>query len=199
MNKEREYRSMEFRTDGAKDYTVEGHAATFDRYKLMEIDGTDYYERIEPTAFDEADMSDVVFRVDHEGKVYARTSAGTIDLDIDKTGLHHITDLSRTERSRALHEDIVAGNYPQMSFAFTVAEEHFDADTNTRIIDRVKKVFDISPVTFPANPSTDLYARAFLDGAIKEAEAERLQREEMRRSDLEKRAELRKKIMGAIK
>lgn len=199
MKNDREYRNMDFRADGAKDYTVEGHATTFDRYMLMEIDGVDYYEQIEPDAFKGADMSDVVFRVDHTGKVYARSSAGTITLDIDETGLHHVTDLSRTEGSRALHEDIVAGNYPQMSFAFTVEEEHFDADTRTRIIDRIKKVYDISPVTFPANPNTDLYAREFLDGEIKKAEAERLRREEMERRDSERREELKKKIMGVIK
>lgn len=200
----REYRNMTFevRTDGDEpSFLVEGYASTFEPYKLIEIDGEDYNERIEPTAFDGADMSDVVYRIDHEGKVYARSSAGTVKLDIDKHGLHQITDLSRTRAAREHYEDIVAGNYPQMSFAFTVAEDHYDADTRTRIIDRIAKVFDISAVSFPANPNTELYARDYFNGVIeaeKAAEAERLQAEEERRSDLAKREELANRIKEVI-
>ena len=200
MKQNREYRNMTFqvREEGEEpSYMVEGYASTFEPYKLVEIDGEDYNERIEPTAFDEADMSDVVYRIDHEGKVYARSSAGTINLDIDERGLHQITDLSRTKSGREHYEDIVAGNYPQMSFAFTVKEDHYDSDTRTRIIDRIDKVFDISAVSFPANPTTELYARDYFNGVIeaeRTAEAERLKAEEERRRDLAKREELREKI-----
>ena len=205
MNKEREYRNMiyEVREDGDKpSFLVEGYASTFEPYKLIEIDGEDYNERILPTAFDEADMSDVVYRIDHQGKVYARSSAGTITLDVDEKGLHQITDLSRTKSAQEHFEDIVAGNYPQMSFAFTVAEDHYDADTRTRVIDRIAKVFDISAVSFPANPTTELHVRDYFNGAIeaeKAAEAERLRAAEARRRDLERRAELAKKIKEVIK
>ena len=84
-----------------------------------------------------------------------------------------------------------------MSFAFSVAEDHYDEDTHTRIIDRVGKVFDISAVSFPANPGTELHVRSYFDGVIeaaKVAEAERLQAEEERRRDLERREEIRKMI-----
>ena len=200
----REYRNMTFevRTDGDEpSFLVEGYASTFEPYKLLEIDGEDYNERIDPKAFDEADMTDVVYRIDHEGKVYARSSAGTVKLDVDEHGLHQITDLSKTRAAREHYEDIVAGNYPQMSFAFTVAEDHYDADSRTRIIDRIAKVFDISAVSFPANPNTELYARDYFNGVIeaeKAAEAERLKAEEERRSDLAKREELKKKIMEEL-
>ena len=204
MKSEREYRNMayEVRTDGDKpSFLVEGYASTFEPYKLIEIDGEDYNERIEPTAFDEADLSDVVYRIDHEGKVYARSSAGTIKLDIDEHGLHQVTDLSRTRSAQEHFEDIQAGNYPQMSFAFTVAEDHYDADTRTRVIDRIAKVYDISAVSFPANPTTELHVRDYFNGAIeaeKAAEAERLKAEEDRRRDLERRAEIKNKIKEVI-
>lgn len=181
--REREYRSMELRIAPSeeKTYKVEGYASTFDPYVLYTYDGTDYSERIDPTAFDEADLSDVVFRIDHEGPVYARTSAGTVKLDVDEHGLHNITDLSRTERSRGLFEEIEAGNYPKMSFAFTVAEDgdEYDRKTHTRIIHRVAKVFDISPVSFPANPGTELSVstRDYFDGVIEMEKAERLEEE----------------------
>lgn len=180
MNQNREYRNMELRiADGEPNYKVEGYASTFDTYVLFSEDGIDYKERIDPNAFDGADMSDVVFRIDHEGPVYARTSAGSIELDIDYKGLHNVTDLSRTARSRAIFEEIAAGNYPQMSFAFTVAEDGYDRETHTRIIHRIAKVFDISPVSFPANPNTSLgvKTRAYFDGVIEEERAERLEAE----------------------
>ena len=204
MTQNREYRNMayEVRTDGDEpSFLVEGYASTFEPYKLITIDGEDYHERIEPTAFDGADMSDVVYRIDHEGKVYARSSAGTVTLDVDEHGLHQITDLSRTRASREHYEDIVAGNYPQMSFAFTVAEDHYEAESRTRIIDRRAKVFDISAVSFPANPTTELHVRDYFNGVIeaeKAAEAERLQAEEERRSDLARREALNEKLKEVL-
>ena len=102
MKSDRERRPMELRIkqpeSEEKSYKVEGYASTFEPYVLFTKDGVDYSEKIEPTAFDGADLTDVVFRVDHEGPVYARTKAGTVQLDIDEHGLHNITDLSRTQR-----------------------------------------------------------------------------------------------------
>jgi phage head maturation protease len=89
-----------------------------------------------------------------------------------------------------------------MSFAFTVAEDHYDADTRTRIIDRIGKVFDISAVSFPANPTTELHVRDYFNGVIeaeKAAETERLKAEEARRSDLERRENLKRTIMEVLK
>lgn len=184
MKQNREYRNMELRIADMKEeeeeaYIVEGYASTFEPYKLLTIDGVDYFERIEPTAFDDADMSDVVFRVDHEGRVYARTSAGSLEVWMDEHGLANRTDLSRTQAAKDLFADIKAGNYPQMSFAFTVSEDHFDKETNTRVIDRIAKVYDVSPVSFPANPSTELSVatRDYFNGVIEMEKAERLERE----------------------
>ena len=182
MKNNREYRNMrmEIRSEeGAEPtYKVEGYASTFQPYVLFEEDGVKYSEQIDPTAFDEADLTDVVFRVDHEGAVYARTSAGTVELDIDEHGLHNITDLSRTANARGLFEDIAAGNYPQMSFAFVVADDEYDKDTHTRIIHRIGKVFDISAVSFPANPTTELSVstRDYFNGVIEAEKRERAER-----------------------
>ena len=186
-SKEREYRSMELRIQkGEADndqYMVEGYASTFDPYVLMTVDGVDYSERIEPTAFDEADVSDVVFRVDHQGPVYARTSAGTVELWHDEHGLGQRTNLGKTQRARELFAEIEAGNYPQMSFAFSVAEDHYDKATHTRIIDRIAKVYDVSPVVFPANPTTELSVstRDWFNGVIEAEKAERLEEEKRER------------------
>jgi len=184
MKTDREYRQMELRTltvegEDEPTYIVEGYASTFDPYVLFSEDGVDYSERIEPGAFKDADLADVVFRVDHEGPVYARTSAGTVNLWVDEHGLGQKTDLGRTQRGKDLYADIKAGNYPKMSFAFTVAEDHYDKATHTRIIDRIAKVFDVSPVSFPANPETELSVstRDYFNGVIEIEKAERLEAE----------------------
>ena len=188
MKSNREYRDMELRIVPFEDgnepsFFVEGYASTFKPYVLMTVDDIDYSERIEPTAFEGADLSDVVFRVDHEGPVYARTSAGTVQVWTDEHGLAQRTDLGKTQRARDLYADIAAGNYPKMSFAFSVAEDHYDKATHTRIIDRIAKVFDVSPVVFPANPTTELSVstRDYFNGVIEAEKAERLEREERER------------------
>ena len=184
--RDREYREMELRLPfesqaEEKRYTVEGYASTFEPYVLFEQDGVKYSERIEPTAFDDADMADVVFRIDHEGAVYARTSAGTVNLWVDEHGLGQKTDLSKTQRAREIFSEIEAGNYPKMSFAFRVADDgdEYDKETHTRIIKRIAKVFDVSPVSFPANPTTELSVstRDYFNGVIETEKAERLERE----------------------
>lgn len=190
MSDNREYRSMEFRIREEDSYTVEGYASTFDSYVLFRDGDTEYSERIEPDAFEEADFSDVVFRVDHTGPVYARASAGTVDVWVDEHGLGQKTDLSKTPKARDLFADIAAGNYPQMSFAFTVAEDHYDKATHTRVIDRIAKVYDVSPVTWPANPNTQLSVstRDYFNGVIEMEKAERLEAE--RREQQRKRIKI---------
>ena len=188
MKQNREYRNMELRVfpveeTEEKSYKVEGYASTFQPYVIMRSDDIDYYEKIEPTAFDNADMSDVVFRVDHTGRVYARSSAGTVEVWADEHGLGTRADLSKTQAAREVFADIEAGNYPKMSFAFTVAEDHYDKATHTRVIDRIAKVFDVSPVSFPANPTTELnvLTRDYFNGVIEAERAERLERVEQER------------------
>ena len=62
MKSNREYRTMELRiapTENEteeKSYLVEGYASTFEPYVLFTSDGPDYSERIEPTAFEGADL-----------------------------------------------------------------------------------------------------------------------------------------------
>lgn len=182
IKENREYRNFglfEQRAEGDGEIRAEGYASTFAPYKLLEIDGEDYFERIDPHAFDETDMSDVVFLRDHTGPVLARTKNGTIDLTVDGVGLWTSTDLSKTTAAREMQEDIGVGNYTQMSFSFIVKRDHFERDTRTRVIDEVAKLFDISAVAFPANPTTDigLNARAFFDGEIEKETTERLERE----------------------
>lgn len=190
MKNDREYRNLNIEVEtrneaGAPSYIVRGYASTYEPYVLFtDEDGNEYKEVIEPTAFDEADLTDVVFRVDHEGTVYARSSAGTLTVGIDDHGLFDEADLSKTAKARGLFEDIAAGNYPKQSFAFTVAEDEYDRKTRTRTIKRIAKVYDVSPVSFPANPTTelDIKTRDYFNGVIEAERAERLETEKRQRA-----------------
>lgn len=192
IKSDREYRNLgnfEAKTD-EQSYKVSGYASTFEPYLLMSIDGVDCYERIEKDAFNDADISDVVFLRDHEGRVFARTKNETVKLSVDEHGLFQEADLGSTAASREMYEDIASGLYSQMSFAFTVAEddiEENDDNTMTRVIKRIKKVYDVSAVSFPANPTTDIgvSARSAFDGVIEKRTAERLAAE-IRKREQEK-------------
>ena len=193
----------EYRFNGAfnaeSENIVEGYASTFEPYVMFEdVDGEKYSERIDRHAFDDADMSDVVFLRDHTGRVLARTKNGTVQLEIDDHGLKTRTDLSRTGAAKEMYEDIKEGNYSQMSFSFIVAEDHYEKETKTRVIDRIKKLYDISAVAFPANPGTDigLSARDYFNGVIEAEKAERLEAEKKERD--RKRLQLRIKTGGFL-
>lgn len=168
--KEREYRTLAAPlTTGAAekriqtDFYVEGYATTFNvPYLLYEFeDGTKFYERIDAHALDGADMSDVIMQYDHEGRVFARQSNKTLILEPDAKGLMIAADLSRTDLARGLYQDIKEGMINKMSWAFTVLEDSYDRQTHTRTILKIKKVYDVSAVSIPANNDTEISARAF--------------------------------------
>lgn len=195
IKSDREYRNLgliEIRAEQIEgqsepNYIVEGYASTFEPYKLISFDGVDYFERIEPTAFEKADMSDVVFLRDHEGRVLARTKNDSIQLNVDEKGLFTRTNLGLTNAAREMYEDIQQRNYTQMSFSFTVEDDDYDEATHTRIIKSFRKLYDISAVSFPANPGTDIGVsmRDYFSGVTEAIRAERLAAEK-RQQEIER-------------
>ena len=184
---DREYRAMSLlpATENKRmqsDYYVEGIATTFDKpYVLYEFDGIKYMEEIDRHALDAADISDVIMQYDHSGKVFARNKMGggkspTLIAEPQESGFFIAADLSLTDASKRMYEDITAGLIYQMSWAFTVAEESYDRDTHTRRILRVKKVYDVSAVSIPANADTEISARSWIDGVIDAEKRETLAR-----------------------
>ena len=181
---EREYRAVilplqiptsEKRIDS--DYYVEGFATTFNKpYLLYELDGVKYYEEIDRHALDEADLSDVIMQYDHQGKVLARISNGTLGLEPTEKGLFIYADLSKSQAAKELYEEIKNGLVTKMSWAFTVAEDEYDRETRTRTITKIKKVYDVSAVSIPANGDTEISARSYVDGVIERERREALER-----------------------
>lgn len=158
------------------DSYVEGYAAKFEPYVLFERDGVKVYEQIDRDAFIGADMSDVIMQYDHEGRVLARQSNGSLIVEVDDTGLFVAADLSNSTASRELFQDIDKGLVTKMSWAFTVAAEEYDKESRTRIIKRINKVYDVSAVSIPANGDTNINARSFFDGVIEVEQQELLKR-----------------------
>jgi HK97 family phage prohead protease len=162
----------------ASDCYVEGYAATFDTpYLLYEWDGIKYYEIIDRHSIDQADMSDVIMQYDHDGKVFARTSNKTLGLDPVSAGLFIYADLSKSRAAKDMYEEISAGLITKMSWAFRVSEDSYNQDTRTRTILKIKKVYDVSAVSIPANQDTEISARSYFDGVIEKEKQELLERQ----------------------
>ncbi len=151
------------------DYYIEGYAAKFEPYVLFEYpDGTKIYEKFNREAFQNTDMSDIILQFDHEGPVYARKSNGSLIVEVDDTGIFIAADLSRTQRGKELYDDISTGMITKMSWGFRPGEYRFNKDTQTIEHLSVKKIFDVSAVSIPANEDTELHARGFSEGVIQE-------------------------------
>jgi len=142
-------------------------------------DGVKYYEQIDAKALDGADMSDVIMQYDHSGKVFARQSNGTLGLEIDQNGLFIFANLSKSRAAQELYEEIRNGLITKMSWAFTVAEDAYNKDTHTRTILKIKKVYDVSAVSIPANNDTQISARSYFDGVIEMEQQEMLRRKKL--------------------
>lgn len=169
MKKGRDYRAMQSFSlvprEGEQDaYKVRGTAVVFNTPTcLYEYDGVKYYEVIDRHAFDECDMSDVIFNYNHAGKVVARLRNETLSLKITERGLDMEADLSGTTAGRELYEEIDGGYIDKMSFSFVMRESKYDSVTHTRTITKIRKLYDVSAVDIPAYEETSLSARSFFE------------------------------------
>ena len=198
IKNDREYRNMtiEVRTFDEPEQermVVRGYASTFNEpYTLGQGDGWRYDEVVDVNAFNNTDMSDVIMQYDHQGRVFARMSNNTLTVTPDERGLLIEADLGGTELGRQLYEEIAKGYTNKMSFGFTVDEDNETRrkedgiDIYTRTIKSVRKRFDVSAVSLPANDATSISVRNLTDGVIERIQAERLEAEklELRRKKL---------------
>ena len=195
MKNDREYRNMmlniETRAEGdelpeKEERIVSGYASTFDEpYTLYSDDYVTFREVVDPKAFDNTDMSDVIMQYDHEGRVIARTKNNTLTVTPDEQGLFIKADLNGTELGRELYDEIRGGYTDKMSFGFTIDRteetrtdlEDGKIDILRRILG-VSKLYDVSAVSIPANDGTSISVetRSEIDGVIEAARAERLKR-----------------------
>lgn len=164
------------------EFYVEGYAARYEPYELYrDYDGQPVYERFERGCFDSCDMSDIIMQYDHAGKVMARTSNGSLIVEVTDNGLFVAADLGRTEAARDLYADIQAGMVTKMSWRFAVGDYYFDQENRTIVHKTVRKIYDVAPVSIPANDNTEISARAWVDGEIAQAARREAELDERRR------------------
>ena len=164
------------------DYYVEGYAARFDPYVLYhDYDDQPVYECFERGAFDNCDMSDIIMQFDHEGKVMARTSNGSLIVEVTEKGLFVAADLGRTEAARELYGDIKAGMVTKMSWRFRCGDYFYEPETRTIVHKTVKKIYDVAAVSIPANDNTEINARSWVNGVIDLAARSEAELDERRR------------------
>ena len=171
---------------------VEGYATTFDTPYDFGFNGIK--EVVARTALDGADMSDVIFQLNHDGMVFARQRNNSLSVMCDDHGLYVRADLSGCEQGRQLYEGIKNGLIDRMSWGFIIDEGgyEYDSETRTSTITKVSKVFDVSAVSMPANEDTEIHARSYLDGVIEAEQQELLSRAE---TDLERRRRIKSKLL----
>lgn len=214
LEKVRQYRDLKLDAkEGDDAMVVEGYATTYNQPyilftdRMKDKDGKEYsigiYEQVDRKAFDDADMSDVIFQYNHEGRVFARLSNGTMELNKDDDhGLLVSANLGETDIGRQLYQEIKGGYTNKMSFGFTIKrmtdlEEFDDGEFDENYlytIEQIGKLYDVSAVSLPQNDFTSISAREFNDGAISEFVTERLQahREKVERA---KKVEMLKKLI----
>lgn len=203
LDEGRQYRNIdvstfERRAEGDTEKTVSGYATTFNQpYELYRDAWNGYVyiirEQVDKDAFADTDLADVIMQYDHEGRVFARTSNNTLELDPDEHGLHIRANLGGTELGRQLFEEIEGGYKTKMSFGFRVGkdkrEETEERDEETgittvtvlRTILSISKLYDVSAVSLPANDATSISARKLCEGEIEQFREEILKREDQRK------------------
>lgn len=188
----------ETREDGTS--TVVGHAAVFNK---LSRDLGGFVEKIEVGAFDDVLSDDVRALINHDANlILGRTEAGTLELKADNEGLSYKINMPDTSYARDLAVSLERGDISQSSFGFVIEEDSWDVLDDgmvIRTIKKVKRLYDVSPVTYPAYPDTDAAKRSLeqyrSNKESVEAEKAKALKEE---KDLHKRS-LRKMRLAIIK
>lgn len=123
-----------------------------------------FREKIQEGAFDDVMKDDVRVLRDHEpSMILGRTTKGTAKIEIKDKGLFYSWDDPDTTYSRDLAKSMGRGDIDQSSFGFIVDEDKWNEDDEGRVVRtiiKVRELFDVSPVTFPAYPDTSVAKRS---------------------------------------
>lgn len=139
---------------------IGGHAAVFN---VLSEDLGGWKETIDPAAFDQCMNDDVRCYINHDRNlILGRSKSGTLRISKDELGLVYECDLPDTDYAEGLAELMVRGDVDQSSFAFTVADAVWETRDgfDVRVIKRVARIYDVSPVTEPAYTAADVGIRS---------------------------------------
>jgi HK97 family phage prohead protease len=142
---------------------IEGYAAVFNE---MSEDIGGFQEKIADGAFSSTIQNDDIMALWNHNADYplGRNKAGTLTLEEDNKGLRFVIDPPDTQYSRDLIVSIDRGDVDQMSFGFRTIKDHWEmnGDKVVRTLIEVK-LYDVSPVTYPAYPQTSAAVRSKLE------------------------------------
>ena len=170
------------RRDEGSSRKISGYAAVFDSWSNPLVW---FREKIDARAFDNADFSRCILCFNHDtDKILARTSSGTLQLEIDEKGLRFTAEMPNTTTGNDVLELIRRGDISQCSFAFHVREDSWNylSDVDPKALDErtitdIDYVYDVSPVVHPAYDDTSVAARSL------EQRKEEHQKEELAHED----------------
>lgn len=149
--------NLEVRDDSDEKMIVEGYAVVFDSPATH-----GFTEIVDKNAFNGCDMKSVPLKYNHDDShlIIASTKNNSMSLMIDDKGLKIRAELIDTTSNVDIYKSIRAGLLDKMSFAFTVSEEEWDYNTDTRRILKIDRLYDVSVVDMPFYDTTSIYARA---------------------------------------
>lgn len=180
---------------------VEGYAL---RFNTLSNDLGGFVEEISPEALKEADLSDVRCLIDHDSsKVLGRTTSETLELKVDDEGLYFRTQLPNTTYAKDLYENIRLGNINQCSFGFILDEDGDEFEKREdglfkRTLRKIKSLFDVSIVTYPAYNDTQVAPALRSIEQIKEQELADIKAKQ-KQEEIRKQTELLKMQLDLLK
>lgn len=151
-----ESRVAEIRAAEGTGLKVQGYAARFNEITNI----GPFREKVHRDAFNGVLQDDVRFLVNHTGLPLARTTNGTLRMEVRAEGLWVEAELADTAQGRDVHAMISRGDLSQMSFGFNIRPENWKRDADgVRVISKIDRMRDVSVVTYPAYPTTTIEAR----------------------------------------
>ena len=187
----RDFRVEAIAAEGEDRKIVRGYASTFENAYTLYDDGEYIIREImDSHAFDDTDMSDTIMQYNHEGRVFARVSNGTLRVAPDERGLAIEGDLGGTSLGAQIYEEVAGGYTDKMSVGMKVdkqrdvwtTEELNGKTIETRRIMRVARLYDVSAVSIPANDATSISVRTLVDGEIERLKSERAEAEKRQKA-----------------
>ena len=167
----KELRVVDSISDESTEPAIDGYASVFDSWS-EELGGNQpFRERVVKGAFEETIQNDDIRALfNHDPNyVLGRNKAGTLTLEEDDKGLHVRISPPDTQWAKDLLVSIKRGDITQMSFGFTVILDRWNYEDNTDVRELLKvKLYDVSPVTFPAYTQTECGIRSAFDNHQKE-------------------------------
>lgn len=185
------------RADDGQKPRIQGYGAVYfsetdpgTEYTLFNYPGYRVIERLMPGCFDRAVREDDVRALfNHDvNQILGRNKSGTCQLSTDNRGLKYSIDPPDTQCARDLMESLKRGDVTGSSFSFDYSETTErdvrgpDGSTTIYLEVRAVKLYDVSPVTYPAYESTTAQARS-----ADAADAEKLGAEIVARSHFRQR------------